>query len=154
MIYSSTDGATWTQVGSINNGGSYNMRTPQIVAAPVSPAYPAGGDVWVCDDGTYNGGGGGLWRSTNSAVTWSAISGIGKVTAVGFGKAASGTGYAVYFYGYKAGVLGVYRSEDYGVSWTKLVNPTVAPIDYIAGDRQNAGKVFIGTNGRGVFQAQ
>jgi len=154
LIYSSTDGATWTQVGSVNNGGSYNMRTPQLVAAPVSPGYPAGGDVWLCDDGTYNGNGGGLWRSTNSAVNWSAISGIGKVTAVSFGKALSGSGYAVYIYGYKSGVLGVYRSEDYGVSWTKLVDPTVEQINSLAGDRQNAGKVFIGTGGRGTFIGQ
>lgn len=154
-IYRSTNsGATWTQVSTVNNGNSYNMRTPQLVAAPVSSAYPSGGDVWLCDDGTYNGNGGGLWRSVNSAGSWSAIAGIGKVSEVSFGKAASGTGYTVFINGYKAGVKGIYRSDDYGATWVKLADPTIKDIISLAGDRQNYGKVFIGTDGRGVFQGQ
>ncbi len=156
LIYSSTDGATWTQVGSVSNGGTSNIRTPQLVAAPVSPTYPSGGDIWLCDDSDYYGThvGGGLWRSVNSGVAWAQISNVGRVTAVGFGKAASGTGYAVYIYGYKAGVLGIYRSEDYGATWARLVDPSIVQINTLAGDRQNAGKVFIGTGGRGVFVGQ
>ena len=155
VIYRSTNsGATWTQVSTVNNGNSYNMRTPQLVAAPVSSTYPTGGDVWLCDDGTYNNNGGGLWRSVNSAGSWSAISGIGKVSAVSFGKAASGNGYTVFINGYKAGVKGIYRSDDYGVTWVKLLDPTIKDIHALAGDRQNYGKVFIGTDGRGVFQGQ
>jgi hypothetical protein len=127
------------------------MRTPQLVAAPLSPACPTGGDVWLCDDGTYNGNGGGLWRSINSATSWSAIAGIGKVSEVSFGKAASGTGYTVFIHGYKAGVKGIYRSDDYGLTWVKLADPTINDIISLAGDRQNYGKVFIGTAGRGVF---
>ncbi|MEO5712828.1 MAG: hypothetical protein ABIT37_05010 [Luteolibacter sp.] len=155
VIYRSTNsGATWTQVSTVPNGNSQNMRTPQLMAAPVSSAYPAGGDVWLCDDGTYNGSGGGLWRSTNSAASWSAIAGIGKVTEVSFGKAASGTGYTVFIHGYKAGVKGIYRSDDYGLNWVKLADPTINDIISLAGDRQNYGKVFIGTGGRGAFQGQ
>lgn len=155
VIYRSTNsGATWTQASTVPNGNSYNMRTPQLIAAPVSPACPTGGDVWLCDDGTYNTQGGGLWRSTNSATSWSSIAGIGKVTEVSFGKAASGTGYTVFIHGYKAGVKGVYRSDDYGVTWVQLPNPTINDIISLTGDRQNYGKVFIGTNGRGIFQGQ
>lgn len=155
VIYRSTNsGATWTQVSTVTNGNSYNMRTPQLVAAPVSSSYPAGGDVWLCDDGTYNGNGGGLWRSVNSAGSWSAIAGIGKVSQVSFGKAASGTGYTVFINGYKAGVKGIYRSDDYGATWVKLVDPSIKDILSLAGDRQNYGKVFIGTDGRGTFQGQ
>ncbi|MEO5712827.1 MAG: DNRLRE domain-containing protein [Luteolibacter sp.] len=156
LIYSSTDGAAWAQVGSVSNGGTYNMRTPQIVAAPVSTTCPSGGDVWVCDDSDYLGthAGGGLWRSTNSGANWSQISGIGRVTAVGFGKSVSGMGYAVYFFGYNGTTLGIYRSEDYGTSWIKLIDPTIEQINTLSGDRQNPGKVFIGTGGRGMFVGQ
>ncbi|MFA6288906.1 MAG: hypothetical protein WC661_16105 [Opitutaceae bacterium] len=155
VIYRSGDyGATWAQVSTVSNGNSYNMRTPQLVAAPVSPACPSGGDVWLCDDGTFNGSGGGLWRSTNSAVNWSAIAGIGQVTAVGFGKHPTGTGYTVFINGYKGTVKGVYRSDDYGASWVQLPTPTINGILSLTGDRQNAGRVFIGTDGRGVFQSQ
>lgn len=155
IIYRSGDnGATWTQVSTVPNGGSHNMRTPQLVAAPVSSSCPTGGDVWLCDDGTYSGAGGGLWRSTNSATSWSSITGIGKVTAVSFGKAASGSGYTVFIYGYKGGVKGVYRSDDYGSTWARLPDPTIADVLSLAGDRQTYGKVYLGTNGRGVFQSQ
>ena len=145
---SSDSGATWTLASTPSNGGSYNARTPQLVAAP------SGGDVWFCDDADYNGYGGGLWHSTNSASAWTKLSNVNKVSAVSFGKASSGSGYAVYIYGYVGTVLGVHRSDDYGVTWTKLADPTIARVTALAGDRQNYGRVFIGTGGRGVFQFQ
>ena len=154
-IYRSTNqGASWAQVASVSNGNSYNMRTPQLVAAPVSPTCPSGGDVWLCDDGSYNGNGGGLWRSTDSASNWSKITTVGKVTAVSFGRAESGSGYTVFIHGYKNGVPGIYQSDDYGATWEALPDPTIKDIQALAGDRQNYGKVFIGTKGRGVFQNQ
>lgn len=152
-IYKSTnDGETWSHVSSITNGNTYNMRTPQIVAAPASPSYPSGGDVWVCDDSDYNSNHGGLWRSTDGAATWTKFSGVTKVSAVSFGKSSSGTGYAVYIYGKVGSELGVYQSEDYGSTWTQLADPTIARFSALAGDRQNANSVFLGTDGRGVFQ--
>ncbi|WP_269538859.1 DUF7594 domain-containing protein [Cerasicoccus fimbriatus] len=154
-IYRSTNqGANWTQVATVSNGNSYNMRTPQLVAAPVSPTCPSGGDVWLCDDGSYNDNGGGLWRSTNAGDNWSPITTVGKVTAVSFGKAETGSGYTVFIHGRISGVPGIYRSDDYGSTWEALPNPTIKDIQALAGDRQNYGKVFIGTKGRGVFQSQ
>jgi hypothetical protein len=151
QIYSSTDGATWTLAGSISNGGSGNMRTPQLVAAP------AAGDIWVCDDGTYMtpATGGGLWRSTNAGANFSPVSGVGRVTGVSFGKATPGSGfpYAVYIYGYAGSPLvqGVYRSDNLGASWTWLDSPTIGIFGALEGDRQNANSVYLGTSGRGVF---
>ncbi|MBC2602792.1 DNRLRE domain-containing protein [Puniceicoccus vermicola] len=155
QIYKSTNnGVSWSLASTIDNNNSYNMLTPQLIAAPPSPEYPSGGDIWVCDDSAYNGngGGGGLWRSTDSAGSWTKISGVGRVTAVSFGKAQSGSGYTVFVYGYVNSVPGVYRSDDYGSTWTKLADPTIARVTSITGDRQNYGRVFIGTAGRGVFQ--
>ncbi|MFA6288909.1 MAG: hypothetical protein WC661_16120 [Opitutaceae bacterium] len=155
IIYRSTNsGANWSQVSTVPNGSSFNMRTPQLVAAPLSPTCPTGGDVWLCDDGTFNNAGGGLWRSTDSAGSWTKLTTVGKVTEVSFGKAASGTGYTVFINGYKGTVKGIYRSDDYGATWVKLPDPTIKDIISLAGDRQNYGKVFIGTDGRGVFQGQ
>ncbi len=152
VIYRSTDnGATWTQIATVSNGGSFNLRTPQLVAAPVSPTCPSGGDIWLCDDGTYNGSGGGLWRSINSGVTWSSVAGVSKVTNVSFGESASGSGYSVYINGLKGGVSGIYTSDDYGVTWVQVANPTIEGVSMLAGDRQNHGSIFIGTGGRGVF---
>ena len=155
QIYTSADGATWTLASSLANGNTYNMRTPQLVAAPVSPTCPSGGDVWLCDDSDYNGNnGGGLWRSTDSAASWSKITTVGKVAAVSFGKSAGGAGYAVYIAGHVGGMKGVYRSDDYGATWTKLADHTIAGITALAGDRREYGRVFIGTGGRGVFHGK
>ncbi len=155
LIYTSTDGATWTLAHTLGNGGTYNMRTPQLVTAPVSPACPTGGDVWLCDDSDYNNNtGGGLWRSTNSAANWAKLTTVGKVTAVSFGKSVNGVGYAVYIAGYVGGVKGVYRSDDYGSTWTKLADHTIAEITALAGDRQEYGRVYLGTGGRGIFHGK
>jgi hypothetical protein len=154
-IYRSADGgASWLQVSTVPNGNSYNMRTPQLVAAPVSPACPAGGDVWLCDDGSYNGLGGGLWRSTDSAGSWFPITGAGKVSQVSFGKASTPEGYSVFVHGVVNGVQGIHRSDDYGQTWVKLADPGISGIQALAGDRQSHGKMFIGTDGRGTFQSQ
>ena len=83
-------------------------------------------------------------------MNWSAISGVGKVTAVSFGKGQAG-GYTVFIAGYVGGTKGIYRSDNYGANWTKLANPTVELLTALAGDRQNYGRVFIGTGGRGTF---
>lgn len=161
-VYRSTNGGkNWTQVSTINNGGTFNFRSPQIVAAPPSPACPNGGDVWVCDDNEYNNSasGGGLWRSIDSASSgsWVKIAGVSRASQVSFGKSQSGVGYTVFVHGTIANpqsvyVKGIYRSDDYGLSWSRLADPTINEILTLNGDRQNFGKVFIGTGGRGIFQ--
>jgi len=151
-IFRSTDsGATWAKVSEVANGNSYNPRTPQLVGAPVSPSCPNGGDVWLCDDGTYGNQGGGLWRSTDSAASWTPISAITKATAVSFGKAANGQGYAVYVAGTKGSVKGIFRSDNYGASWEAIPSPTLNELTAFAGDRQNYNSVFVGTGGRGIM---
>lgn len=51
------------------------------------------------------------------------------------------------------GFLAVCRSDDYGSKWTKLADvPDIAPLDVLAGDRQNYGHVYIGYIGRGVLE--
>jgi hypothetical protein len=148
-IYASSDGGeTFNEVGMVN-GGAYNVYRAQLVAAP------AADHVWLSDDGVDTINGGGLWRSTDGGEEWTKIPGITKVSQVTFGKAASGTGYTVFINGKKDGLKTVYRSDNDGGTWTALAElPTIAPIEVMAGDRQNYGKVFIGVHGRGVYQGQ
>ena len=150
-VYRSTDGgANWSSVGTIS-AGTYNIYRTQIVGAP------AANDVWFCDDGVNGTTNGGVWRSTDGGGTWSKILGssIKCVRQVSFGKAASGSGYTVFINGYKDGLQGVYRSDDYGATWTRLPDvPSCISIESLAGDRQEYGRVFIGTGGRGVFQGK
>lgn len=153
-IYRSTDGgATFSHIGTAS-GGSSNIYRCQIVAAPPTPSYPSGGDVWLCDDGVSTITAGGLWRSTDGGSTWGTkLSDVRAVRQVTFGKAGSGSGYTVFINGYVGGVPGIHRSDDYGTTWVKLPDVTsIAAIEVLAGDRQNYGKVFIGYSGRGVFE--
>lgn len=157
-VYRSTDGGVnWSIQGTIG-AGTYNIYRTQIVAAP------AANDVWFCDDGIslYDTNGnfapkGGLWRSTGGG-SWVQVVGTGSIKAVrqvSFGKAASGSGYTVFINGFVNGVQGVYRSDNYGANWTRLLDvPTVCSIESLAGDRQIYGRVFIGTGGRGIFRSQ
>lgn len=161
-IYRSTDGGkTWSAIASISNGGTYNQRTPVLAAAPPSSAYPSGGDIWFCDDSSYNESAypaGGLWRLNTAGTAWTKITTIGRVSQVSFGKHPTGTGYTVYAHGESnpGGLRKLYRSDDYGTTtWTAMADlPSNIQINTIAGDRQNAGKVFIGTAGRGLFLGQ
>lgn len=150
-IYRSTDGGkTFASVGSVP-ANTYNVYRVQLVAAP------AANDLWVCDDGVETVGAGGIWRSTDGGVTWAKKAGgvMAEVRQISFGKAASGTGYTVFAHGFKSGVKGVYRSDDHGATWNAVADlPTIADIEAIAGDRQTHGRVYIGTHGRGVYQAQ
>jgi len=154
-FYKSTDGgANWNFVSSLaKTTTAANVYRVQIVAAP------AAGHVWVTDDGVDNNSTeGGLWKSTDGTSTWSAkLPNIVGVRQVAFGKPPVGSSYlySVYIHGYYNGVKGIYRSDDYGSTWTALpALPSVISVESLAGDRQIPGGVFIGTGGRGAFQYQ
>ena len=79
---------------------------------------------------------------------------IGNVSAVGFGKAAPGSKYpAVFLIADVGGTPGAFRTDDKGVSWVRITDPQhgYGTMDEIIGDPRIYGRVYIGTNGRGVL---
>lgn len=149
-VYRSTDGGATFALAGMATGGSSNVYRCQIAAAPT-----AAGDLWLCDDGMDNPLAGGLWHSTNGGVSWVKLSGVRAVGPMAFGKGSSGFGYSIFINGYYNGVLGVYRTDDYGTTWQKLEDfPSIAGVFWMAGDMQVHGKVYVGTNGRGTFESQ
>jgi autotransporter-associated beta strand protein len=154
-IYKSTDGgATWNYASSIPYGSTYNNNVWRCQIA----AAPAAGHVWMSDDGISTPvTKGGLWKTTNGGTSSVQIPNVTGVRVVSFGKPPAGSSclYSTYFVGHYNGVKGVYRSDDYGATWTALpALPSIADVDSIAGDRQLHGSVFIGVSGRGIFQTQ
>jgi photosystem II stability/assembly factor-like uncharacterized protein len=98
---------------------------------------------------------GGLWRSTDGGTTWTQVNGS-QVTAaytVGEGAAAPGSRFeTLYMVGTVGGVTGFYLSTDAGAAWTKINSSAqnFGWIPTIVGDPNHYGRVYLGTNGRGI----
>ena len=77
---------------------------------------------------------------------------------LGFGKAAPGHAYpALYVTGQtRSGASGVFRSDDTGQTWVRI-NDDAHQYGYsgqeVTGDPRIYGRVYMGTNGRGIFYA-
>ncbi|MFF5966374.1 1,4-beta-glucanase [Streptomyces collinus] len=96
----------------------------------------------------------GLYRSTDGGATFSKVASCWASYTLGFGKAAEGASYpAVYMVGSTETVTAVYRSDDEAKTWTRI-NDDRHQWGWIgaciAGDPRVYGRVYIGTNGRGV----
>jgi len=98
---------------------------------------------------------GGLQLSTDGGTTWTQVN-ASQVTAmytVGEGAAAPGSRYeTLYLVGTVDGVTGFYMSTDAGARWTKINSSqqNFGWIPTIVGDPNHFGRVYLGTNGRGI----
>ncbi len=145
-FYVSTDGgATFTASSAtgLPSGDSVRFRALPGVK----------GDVWLAGgaaDGAY-----GLWHSTDGGASFAKLSNVEQADAIGFGKAAPGASYqALYTSAKIGGVRGIFRSVDKGATWTR-VNDDARQWGWtgaaITGDPRVYGRVYVGTNGRGVI---
>jgi xyloglucan-specific exo-beta-1,4-glucanase len=112
------------------------------------------GDIWLA------GGSGtdyGLWHSTDSGASFTRLAGVQEADNVGFGKAAPGQSYpALYAVAKVDGVRGVFRSTDAGATWVRINDDRhqYGNIgEAITGDPRIYGRVYLGTNGRGILHA-
>jgi len=134
-MYASTDGGmTFTPVTTVSAG------RPR-------PVFGLEGDLWVPTTS-------GLLHSQDSGATYPALQAVSAATAVGFGPpvAANATYPAVYLAGSVSGVWGTFRSDDAGMTWQRIDDPQhqFGYINCLAGDRRQAGRVYLGTSGRGI----
>jgi xyloglucan-specific exo-beta-1,4-glucanase len=108
----------------------------------------AEGDIWLAGDT-------GLFRSTNSGTSFTKLSAATEAVNVGFGKAAPGRSYhAVYTVATIDGVKGLYRSNDTGTSWVRINDDQHQygnMGEALTGDPRIYGRVYLGTNGRGII---
>ena len=96
----------------------------------------------------------GLWKSTDGGATFVRIAGLDAAESVGFGKAAPGSDYPVIFtVARRNGKPGVFRSLDAGKSWVQINDAAtgLGTMNEITGDPKKFGRVYLGTNGRGIF---
>ena len=79
---------------------------------------------------------------------------MSKAVNIGFGKAAPGKTYpALYTVATIGGATGVYRSDDTGATWVRINDDRHQygnAGEAITGDPRMYGRVYLGTNGRGI----
>lgn len=99
-------------------------------------------------------GGGHLAVSTDGGINFTEINGVEMAASVAHGKAAPGSDYpTLYMMGTYHGVRGLFRSLDRGQSWLRInddAHQWANAGDSLAGDPDKYGRVYVGTNGRGI----
>jgi len=111
------------------------------------------GEIWLAGgsdtEGVY-----GLWHSTDSGISFTKLSNVQKADVIGFGKAATGQKYmALYTSAQINGVRGIFRSDDEGKNWVRVndgAHQYGCTNSAITGDPRIYGRVYVGTNGRGI----
>ncbi|WP_017690108.1 YCF48-related protein [Paenibacillus sp. PAMC 26794] len=137
------------------NGGA-NWMKANIVALPqsekikVEAAPEMENVVWV------SLGGAGLYASNSSGAAFTKIQNVQSSELFAFGKGKSGgVTPAVFIYGTVNQVKGFFRSYNMGLTWENITPETEIGIgnepQVMEADRQTYGKVYVGTNGRGLF---
>lgn len=142
-VYRSDDaGKTFSLVSEVPSSGIYAVKGVPRRAK----------EVWISSDEN------GLYKSINGAESFEKIRVVDRAHLFAFGKNAPGSEYpAIFLYGTVAGEDGIFRSDDYGKSW-KRINSDKYRLgnnpNCMAADRQIFGRVYIGTNGRGIFYGE
>ena len=141
LLASTDGGATFTARGTLPNGAREVGATPGHA-----------GDLWV------TAGGRGVFHSTDGGATFSHVGDAADAQRLGFGKAAPGHDYpALYLTGdTRGGASGCFRSDDAGQTWLRI-NDDAHQYGYsgqaVTGDPRVYGRVYMGSNGRGIFYA-
>lgn len=100
----------------------------------------------------------GLFHSTDGGRHFRRVHGGVRVVALGFGKAAPGRRYpTLYALARRRHFLAIWRSEDIGRHWRRLNGRRHVygqRLSCVAGDPRIFGRVYVGTNGRGILYGE
>ena len=101
----------------------------------------------------------GLWHSTDGGDTWKRVAANDIVVAkqVGLGAPPPGRDYPAVFIGGTVGqTRGFFRSDDAGGTWVRVNNDAhqYGNVTVINGDTRVFGRLYVGTNGRGIFYGE
>jgi xyloglucan-specific exo-beta-1,4-glucanase len=111
------------------------------------------GHVWLAGGST--GGEYGLWFSADSGASFAKLPNVDQADTIGFGKAAPHGRYPALYASAKIdGVRGIYRSDDAGRHWVRINDDRhqyASTGQTITGDPRVYGRVYVGTNGRGII---
>jgi len=146
-MYLSTDGgATFTNsyeaTGLPATGDGGGRRGSRLVALGGRE-----GDLWMVGQA--------LCHSSDGGRTFKEIPNHPPIGPFSFGKAAPGKDYpAIFLASGGSAAAGLYRSDDEGVTWVRINDAEHQwgnRFECIAGDPRIYGRVYVGTNGRGIL---
>jgi hypothetical protein len=149
MQFYSFDGATGTVYASADGGATFSaVSTGLPNGGQLRATSYAAGDLWLAT-------GSGLFHSTNSGVSFVKVGKkIASADAVGFGMPGDDSAYpTIFISGNVNNVVGIFRSTDGGATWVRI-NDNHHQWGYIGtviGDPRVFGRVYLGTNGRGII---
>ena len=142
-IYRSTDGGATFTTNDVTGLTVTNGAGMRLLAVPGRE-----GDLWLYGHGL-------LYHSTDGGAVFKPMVNPPDISALGFGKAARRKGYlALYIAGSYNGQQGVFRSDDTGVTWVRINDDQHQwgnRFRCIAGDPRIYGRVYVGTDGRGIL---
>jgi xyloglucan-specific exo-beta-1,4-glucanase len=144
---------------STNGGASFTATVtsglPTVGGVHIKAVAGREGDVWLAGGDTT--GAYGLWHSTNSGTSFVKLANVQEANNIAFGKAAMATGYPTLFTVAKIdNVRGIFASYDGGGTWLRINDDQhqYGNIgEAITGDPRVFGRVYVGTNGRGILVA-
>jgi hypothetical protein len=121
----------------------YNLGVATIIAVP-----GVEGDVWITTNQA-------LFHSLDSGKTYLPVAGaVQESYGLGLGKPAKDGNYpALYLAGKVNDTVGYFRSEDRAETWVRINDDAhqFGGAGLVAGDPRVYGRVYIGTNGRGII---
>ncbi|MFF5713968.1 RICIN domain-containing protein [Streptomyces sp. NPDC012756] len=135
---------------STDGGATFTARATDLPDGRLTAVPGIAGDLWIAGHDK------GLLHSTDGGRTFTTLSTVKSTSALGFGKAAPGASYqALYLIGTVKDVTGVFRSTDKGATWLRVNDDahqwgSIGGVGVITGDPDTFGRVYVGTNGRGL----
>jgi len=147
LKFYSFDWNTGTAFVSTNGGASFAPAATGLPGGNLYTSVAAEGDLWLATSS-------GLFHSTDSGASFTNVGTVQQAFNLGFGKPAPWSKFpALYLSGQVNNVLGIFRSTDAGATWVRINDDhhqwgAVFPL---TGDPRIFGRVYIGTNGRGII---
>ncbi|MEZ0095093.1 RICIN domain-containing protein [Streptacidiphilus sp. EB129] len=139
-----------TLYASTDDGKTFSARATGLGSGQLKAVPGIAQDLWIA------GSTKGLLHSTDGGASFTALGTVQGANAVGFGKAAPGANYqALYLVGTVKDTFGVFRSTDEGATWVRINDDqhqfgNIDSTAVVTGDPDVYGRVYLGTNGRGV----
>ncbi|MGW7266912.1 WD40/YVTN/BNR-like repeat-containing protein [Streptomyces sp. NPDC054842] len=151
-LFHAYDTGTGTLYASTDGGASFAARASGLPFGDsqfrVAAAPGRTGDLWLSAKGE------GLYRSTDGGARFTRVPGCRSSYTLGFGRAARGAGYpALYQVGSTDTVTAVLRSDDEARTWVRVNDDAHQwgwTGEVVTGDPRIHGRVYLGTNGRGI----